>query len=79
MAWYETPIEERVECGLAGRKWAVSQEAGFTAENMCSNYIAACTAVLGNYVAPKRFNVYNVQAELDKFKNRKTGIVLSYE
>ena len=79
MAWYEIPAEERAECGLAGREWAMSQEAGFTAENMCSNYANACTAVLDSYVAPKRFNVYNVQEELDKYKNRKTGIVLSYE
>jgi len=79
MAWYETPTEERVECGLAGREWAMSDEAGFTADNMCSNFANACTTVLDNYVAPKRFKVYNVQAELDKYKNRKTGIVLSYE
>ncbi|CAB4142838.1 RfaG Glycosyltransferase [uncultured Caudovirales phage] len=79
MAWYETPAEERVECGLAGREWAMSEEAGFTAENMCSNFANACTAVLDNFVAPKRFKVYNVQEELDKYKNRKTGIVLSYE
>jgi len=79
MAWYETPAEERTECGLAGREWAMSQEAGFTAENMCNNFANACTTVLDNYVAPKRFKVYNVQEELDKFKNRKTGIVLSYE
>ena len=79
MGWYETPVEERVECGLAGREWAMSDEAGFTAENMCGNFANACTAVLDNYVAPKRFKVYNVQTELDKYKNRKTGIVLSYE
>lgn len=79
MAWYETSAEERVECGLAGREWAMSEEAGFTAENMCSNFANACTAVLDSYVAPKRFKVYNVQTELDKYKNRKTGIVLSYE
>jgi glycosyltransferase involved in cell wall biosynthesis len=79
MAWYETPVEERAECGLAGREWAMSEEAGFTAENMCGNFANACTVVLDNYVAPKRFKVYNVQTELDKYKNRKTGIVLSYE
>ena len=79
MAWYEIPVEERVECGLAGREWAMSDEAGFTADNMCGNFAKACTTVLNNYVAPERFKVYNVQAELDKYKNRKTGIVLSYE
>ena len=79
MAWYETSPEERVECGLAGREWATSEESGFTAEAMCGKYAKAINAVLSNYVAPKRFKVYNVQTELEALKNRKTGIELSYE
>jgi glycosyltransferase involved in cell wall biosynthesis len=79
MAWYETTPEEREACGLAGREWACSEEAGFTAEYMCDNYAKACSKVLDNYVAPKRFKVYNVQTEIQKYKTRKTGIVLSYE
>lgn len=79
MAWYETSPEEREACGLAGREWATSEESGFTAEHMCNSYAKACTQVLNNYVAPKRFKVYNVQNELQKAKNIKTGIVLSYE
>jgi glycosyltransferase involved in cell wall biosynthesis len=79
MGWYETPKAEREECGKAGREWATSKEAGFTAENMCDNFAQACTKVLDHYVAPKRFNVYSAQTEIQKYKNRKTGIVLSYE
>lgn len=79
MAWYETSPEEREACGLAGRDWATSEESGFTAERMCDSFAKACTTVLDNYVAPKRFKVYNVQKELEKVKNRKSGIVLSYE
>lgn len=79
MAWYQTSPEERTQCGLAGREWATSQEAGFTAEMMCDRYTKATTAVLDGFVAPKRFKLYNVPTEVQKLKNRKTGIVLSYE
>lgn len=79
MAWYETPKSERQECGLAGREWACSSEAGFTAQEMCNRYAKVTAAVLDNFVAPKRFKVYNVQTEIEKYKHRKTGIVLSYE
>lgn len=79
MAWYETSPQERIDCGLAGREWAMSQEAGFTAEVMCDRYAQATSTVLNNFVAPQRFKVYNVQEEVSKLKDRKTGIVLSYE
>ena len=79
MAWYETPAEDRLKCGLAGREWAMSEESGFTAEAMCGKYAKAANMVLDNYVAPKRFKVYSVLTELENLKNRKTGIVLSYE
>ena len=79
MAWYETSPEEREKCGLAGREWATSEEAGFTAEKMCERYAQATSKVIENYVAPEPFKVYNVQEELESYKHRKTGIVLSYE
>lgn len=79
MAWYQTSPEERQRYGIEGREWAMSEEAGFTAEIMCDRYAKACTAVLDNFVAPKRFKLYNAQAEMQSLKDRKTGIVLSYE
>jgi glycosyltransferase involved in cell wall biosynthesis len=79
MAWYNTPIEERVECGLAGREWVTSQEARLTAKGMCERYSKAVNAVIDNFVAPPRFKVYSVKEELESKKYRKTGIVLSYE
>ena len=33
--WWETPATVRAECGQEGRAWAMSEEAGFTAERMC--------------------------------------------
>jgi glycosyltransferase involved in cell wall biosynthesis len=35
-AVYDLPKEERVSRGLAGRTWAISEEAGFTAEKMAN-------------------------------------------
>jgi glycosyltransferase involved in cell wall biosynthesis len=79
MAWYEAPKSERDECGLAGREWACSAEAGFTAQEMCNRYTNAISTTLEHFVAPKRFKAYSVQTEIEKYKHRKTGIVLSYE
>ena len=46
---------------------------------MCSRYTKAINAVVDNFVAPPRFKVYSVKEEIETKKNRKTGIVLSYE
>lgn len=79
MAWYEVPALEREECGIAGRDWAVSDEAGLTAERMCDRFAQATTKVLDNWVAPKRFKMYNIKSERSKLTTRKNGITLSYE
>mgnify|MGYP006274756305 CR=1 FL=1 len=72
--WYQAGEKERIDCGLAGREWATSKEAGFTAEHMCKNFSNAINTTLDNWVAPKRFNLYNVQKQVEKYKNKKTGI-----
>ena len=72
--WWIMNEEDRVEAGLAGRKWAMSEEAGLTAEQMCKRFTKAIESTLDNWVAPKRFNLYNVQKQIDKFKNKKSGI-----
>lgn len=76
MYWYSTDAERRKECGLAGREWACSQEAGFTAEMMCERFSKAVDNVLVNWVAPKRFILYNTQEQLAKYSNKKTGVTL---
>ena len=72
--WYDTDIKERERCGLAGREWATSEEASFTAEKMAGKFSHAIDMVLKSWVAPKRFNLYNVKDQLNKFKNKKSGI-----
>jgi len=74
--WYEAGHQVRTYCGNQGREWAMSDEAGFTAEHMANRFSVAVDATLNNWVAPKRFTLYNVAEEVVKTKNRKTGITL---
>ncbi len=72
--WYDAGTQEREKCGLAGREWATSEEASFTAEKMAGKFSRAVDMVLEHWVAPKRFTLYNVKEQLNKFKNKKSGI-----
>jgi glycosyltransferase involved in cell wall biosynthesis len=74
--WYKAGHQARTYCGDQGRKWAMSDEAGFTAEHMANRFSVAVDQTLNNWVAPKRFTLYNVAEEVVKIKNRKTGITL---
>lgn len=74
MEWYTTDSEERNECGLAGREWAMSDEAGFTATVMCKRFGDAMTTTLESWKPLPRFNTYNVKQELEKEKIKLTGI-----
>ena len=74
--WFEKSAEERKQCGLAGRNWAISDEACFTAEKMAGKFRKSVDMVLANWVAPKRFSLYSVEKELEKQKQKLTGINL---
>jgi glycosyltransferase involved in cell wall biosynthesis len=74
MYWYSTDADRRKECGLAGREWAISDEAGFTAVQMCKRFSNAMDITLEYWVAPKRFSLYSTQAEMEKNKHKLTGI-----
>lgn len=74
--WWETPATVRAECGQEGRAWAMSEEAGFTAERMCKTIGDAMQLCIDNFTPQPRFTIYNVQGEIEKNKNKKTGIAL---
>ena len=76
MYWYSTDAERRKECGLAGRKWATSDEASFTAEKMAAKFSASIDTLLASWTPPKRFKLYDTQKEINRFKNKKSGINL---
>ena len=79
MYWYEMSAEERERCGKAGREWATSAEAGFTAQRMADRAFDAMERVLSVWTPPKRFQIYDTKKEINKHKNKQTGVVLSYE
>lgn len=74
--WWETPAEIRSTCGMEGRAWAMSEEAGFTAERMCKTVGDAMQLCIDNFIPQPRFAMYDVHAEIKKNKNKKTGIAL---
>lgn len=77
--WYSMDTKDRIECGMAGHEWAMSEESKMTASQMCKSFIKNCDALMTNWKAPKRFKVYNVQKEIENNKHKLTGIELSYE
>lgn len=72
--WYDQGAENRKKCGMLGHQFAMSEESGMSATIMCKKYYTAMDLVLQNWLAPKRFNLYNVQEEIAKKKTRVTGI-----
>ena len=76
LSWYNTPKEEREACGLEGRAWAMSEEAKFTAVNMCKSIGDAMTRVIDNWKPIPRFELISVSEEVQKNKSKKTGISL---
>lgn len=76
MYWYSTDAERRKECGLAGREWAMSEEAGFTSAWMCQRIGDVMTLLMENWKPIPRFKLYDVEVEIKKTKNKPTGISL---
>jgi len=74
--WYDAGSQVRAYCGGLGREWALSEEAGFTAQKMADRFINAIDNTISTFVAPKRFALYNVAEEVARVKDRKTGITL---
>lgn len=76
MYWYSTNSKHRDECGLAGRKWAMSEEASFTAKRMAFKFSTSIDKLLATWTPPKRFKIYDTQIEINRFKNKKSGIYI---
>lgn len=72
--WYDTSDEWREQYGLEGREWVAGTEAKMTAEAMCQSMADAMDTVMANWKPIPRFTLYNVEQELAKRKNKKTGI-----
>jgi len=60
MKVYKMGPEERIRRGLEGRKWAMSDEAGFTAERMGERFIENIDKLLEKWEPQPRFRVIKV-------------------
>ena len=60
MEVYNMSKTERQEAGLAGREWAISQEAGFTAEMMGNNIIEGLTELFNTWSPRETYEFINV-------------------
>jgi hypothetical protein len=60
MKVYKMGPEERTKRGLAGREWVMSEESGFTAENMGQNFIENLNILFENGNLQPRFHLIKV-------------------
>jgi glycosyltransferase involved in cell wall biosynthesis len=74
MAVYGLTPEERKAKGLKGREWAISEEAGFTAEHQGARVIEAFNTLFSTWKPREKFELINV----NKVKDRKINHKLLY-
>ena len=72
--WYEAGPDERRDCGMAGREWATSNEANFTAKAMADSFIKYCDLVLDNWKPQPRYTLYKAQDHFESKREKLTGI-----
>ena len=68
---YELPKEERIKRGLAGREWAMSNEAGFTAIAMSKRVSEAIDKTIDNFIPRARYDLIKVENKPSKLVEHK--------
>jgi hypothetical protein len=68
---YHMPKEERKERGLAGREWAISDEAGFTSEKMSNKVIESVDKLFQTWKPRERFEFLNINETKKRVLNHK--------
>ena len=68
---YDMGPEERNRRGLAGREWALSEEAGFTAKQMSDRIAEAIDETLENFVPRPRYDLLKVEERPSKLIEHK--------
>ena len=58
--WFNTPHEEREKVGELGRQYALLDEVGFTAKNMCGRFIKDMDKAFKNWKPRKRYEIKGV-------------------
>ena len=60
--------EKRKELGLKGREWAISDEAGFTAEKMGNKVIDSLDKLFSTWEPREAFEVLNTNNDIKKIQ-----------
>jgi len=68
---WELHPEDRKERGLAGREWAMSDEAGMTATNMGNNVIEACDEAFEKFIPRSDYDLMLVDGKPDRYVKHK--------
>jgi glycosyltransferase involved in cell wall biosynthesis len=68
---YSLPREERKARGLKGREWALSDEAGFTAEKQAERVMEAFTELFNTWEPREKYEIVNATEYKGKFLNHK--------
>jgi glycosyltransferase involved in cell wall biosynthesis len=71
MAVYNLGKEGREEVGLAGREWAIGDEAGFTAKHQASRVIEAFNTLFETWKPREKYELINVNQVEDRIVNHK--------
>lgn len=58
---YNLPVEERVEKGLAGREWVLSNESMMSAEHMCDNVVSVIEETLDKFQPRNKFELIKTE------------------
>ena len=71
---YELPSEDRIERGLKGREWAMSDEAKMTAEGMVTNVMDSMDEAFDKFTPRDKFDLLKVDdLEPDYIQHKITG------
>ena len=65
-AIYNLSPEERQERGLAGREWAINDEAGFTSTHQAERVIKAFTTLFDTWKPREKYELINVNEYPDR-------------
>jgi len=68
---YNLSPEERAELGLAGREWAISDEAGFTGDHQGKRVIEAFTQLFETWKPREKYELINTNEVKDRVINHK--------
>ncbi len=68
---YQLPPEERKQKGLAGREWAISDEAGFTVKHQANRVMESFTELFNTWEPREKYEVINTNEYKGKFLKHK--------